>query len=121
MRRIAALVLFLVGAGVNLTGCGSDDDESTSSSSAICSEVEALLNQKNESLHCPSGGEVLADLCRSGLSSKPGCAGTVQAFYDCARGRPDSEWQCHPAFEYPSLITASCKSQDDAIGNCFNS
>jgi hypothetical protein len=112
----------LVAAGITALGaaaCGSESSSEGSGSVTICGDIEARLNQLNETLQCPSGGEVLGDMCRRGLASKPACRREVQALYDCAKDRPLSEWSCHAIGEYPAL-SGACLAEDRAIGTCFN-
>jgi hypothetical protein len=86
----------------------------------ICADVEALQNQINETLQCLNGGEVLGDMCRRGLLSRPGCRGQVLALYDCVKDKPITDWSCHEVGQYPGLTTDACSAEDSAIDACFS-
>ncbi|HEY6558343.1 MAG TPA: hypothetical protein VI072_13760 [Polyangiaceae bacterium] len=98
--------------------CG--DESEGGGSTAVCDDVEAKLDAMNVGLGCPSGGEVLADMCRRGLSAKPSCKAQVQALHDCVKDQPQSEWQCHPVGEYPAMRGNLCSAENDAVGTCFD-
>lgn len=109
-----ALLVFAVFA---VAACGEESEGG--GSTAVCDDVQAKLDAVNVDLSCPSGGEVLADMCRRGLGSKPSCAPRVRALYDCVKDQPESEWQCHPLGEYPAMKTTLCSDENDAVGSCF--
>lgn len=112
--RRGAVVAFVSFAAL---ACG--DDSEGGGSGGVCDDVQAKLDAVNVTLRCPSGGEVLADMCRRGLRSKPSCASRVRALYDCVKDQPESEWQCHALGDYPALRTSQCSAQNDAVGSCF--
>jgi hypothetical protein len=114
-RGGCVFVLTVLAAGA----CSSESTSDGSGAATICTDVEQLLNRQNETLQCPSGGEVLADMCRRGLASKPACRREVQALFDCVKDKPLSDWSCHPVGEYPGLSTGACAAQDQAISACF--
>jgi hypothetical protein len=115
VRRSWVLVAIAV---LGVAACSSESS-SEGTGVTICGDVETKLDQINETLMCPYGGEVLADMCRRGLASKPACRQQVQALYDCVKDKPLSDWACHPVGEYPGLSTHACEAQDQAIADCF--
>lgn len=99
--------------------CSSGDGDD-GASTAVCGDIGAVLDDLNQSLQCPNGGDVLKEMCESGLASKPSCASAARALYDCAKAQPASEWACHPIGEYPALTSDACAAEDDAVGACLS-
>ena len=115
LRSWVLVAIAVLGAAA----CSSESSSEGTGGVMICGDVERKLNEINETLMCPNGGEVLADMCRRGLASKPACRAEVQALYDCVKDKPLADWSCHPVGQYPGMSMGACAAEDQAIGNCF--